>query len=138
MLPQRMFNQKGLYSVVTTFMLVIIMIGVIMFLILFGVESTQRENEASQAIEDFKETATLKEAIVQCVGELSTANLDSGAAYTCKPEKIKGFKIEKLKFFDCTYKKWEVGRNNECSRKSSFYIDIKEEQICLGRIIICS
>ncbi len=137
MLKQKIFNEKGIYSVTTNFMLIVILVVSFLFLISFGAESFSRQKEFSESSDYLKESFSLKEQVVLCTGKLTHEKLNEFEEDVCLNEKIKGFKIESLDFFDCKKEEWFFGENDSCNKKISFYLNIYEKKTCLGRIILC-
>jgi hypothetical protein len=130
-------NKKGVYSITTNFMLIVVLVAAFLFLVSFGVESFSRQKKFSDSIQYLKDSIALKEQILACTGSLTVENLNSLNGKECINADIKGFKIESLEFFGCQKKEWAFGENDSCKKKVVFYLNIMEEKTCLGRLVLC-
>ena len=140
-------NNKGIYSIITTFFLVATMVLVAIGLLYFNYTTSAQEKAMFEGTEPFEKASDIKDSIMGCYGSMNMDKLlDANLAKRCGKKFmdanapiLKGFTLESLKFLSCEQKQTRIGTDNDCKQRFVYYINIdKNYSTCLGRITICS
>jgi hypothetical protein len=133
-------NSKGIYSLFTSFILIVIIIVALLFIGMISVESTTSSSIFISQAQSMQEVGSAKRIIFSCLENKSLDDIMSADNNYCVPKNIKGYKIEQLNFFSCksTFTK-EFGSNENCSSRFSYFYSLQgyDAQKCLARVMIC-
>lgn len=137
----KFMGSKGIYSMMSAFLFVVIMVFAVMFFVFLGATSVAIIGEASKDIQPLQQSNAVKASILRCFSGLDETRIeDKGDECFEKNEKaIEGFQISMEETEICEAKEWEFGDNTKCGKKFPYYVAIKNEAgyNCLGQLTLC-
>lgn len=133
---------KGVYSIMSAFILITILIFVMLFLAFIGSSSIATIKLTANQTQPFQEAQFAKLMIEDCWKDRSGFTLSSmrGADKNfCVKGALQGYSIEVKKFFKCEFEKHDFGVMDRCNKKFPHYIPIADNNgnTCLGVLTLC-
>lgn len=125
---------------ISTFMLVVIIVFVMIFLVYIGYSSIVPVNQLTPSVKPLQESGQIRDFVFRCIGSFDEGKFDkNGIDKACTTPVISGYAIKKEKFLGCIEKSWSVGDNNSCAKKYIYAANITDlnGQNCLGRVSFC-
>ncbi|HIH09869.1 MAG TPA: hypothetical protein HA254_04320 [Candidatus Diapherotrites archaeon] len=134
-------DSRGVYSIISTFMLVVIIVFVMLFLSFMGSSSILAVEVGSKQAEPLQQNNAIREKITGCWHDFSAQAMESVDGNSCLTGQIAGYSIEKLGFLGCSGEKWKFGTvdGSSCKRKFPYLISIGDHNSgrCLGKMVLC-
>lgn len=131
-----MIRQKGTYSILSAFFLVIVIIAVAILLIAMNSLTAITKDKFLNVAADYEFADDIKSRLEECYKGFSDAKLSSPR--DCGISQLQGYSISTIDIFNCPKKKWEFGKNENCKAKYSYVVDVSfGRQVCLARLALC-
>ncbi|MEM4261986.1 MAG: hypothetical protein QXZ13_00870 [Candidatus Diapherotrites archaeon] len=135
-------KNKGMYSIVSAFLLITIIVFAVLFIAFLGSNSIATINIATTQIEPLQKAQYEKLQIQECwnkEGGITKQNIQTKTTSFCNLERKEGYIIEILNNFECQALKKEFGKTDNCTTKLPYYISIPDEKgnKCLGTLTLC-
>jgi len=131
---------KGIYSMISTFMLVVVIVFVVLFLVYIGYSSIVPVNQLTPSIKPLQESGQVRDFVFRCIGTFDENKFDtSGIDSNCTTPVVSGYVVKMENFLGCSSKSWAIGYNDSCEKKYSYAVNIinSKGQKCLGRVYFC-
>lgn len=142
-----LLNNRGIYSLFSAFILIIVLITAVLLIIYLGLSSEIEARITSEQTSVLQQSNNVRNQIVSCwkefsYDELSSRNVDSAnldIINKCVPNLASGYEIKSFGFFGCREDNWEFGNNANCNKRTSYLTNIigSQGQKCLGQLLIC-
>lgn len=131
---------KGMYSIVSAFLLVTIIVFAILFIAFLGSNSTAIVKITTAQIEPFQKAQYEKLQIQKCwqeSGGITSQNIRTKPENFCATQT--GYSIEVIETFECAPTKKDFGKTNSCTTKLPYFLSIPDEKgnNCLGVLTLC-
>ena len=144
---KKKLNKKGIYSLITTFLFIMVVLFVVMSMIYIGNLLKAKKGHINDELIKYNYMMDAKNRILsaECHGQIISETPDIGgrlaANETCEfpINIIKGYKIEMLVYDNCTDEKkvWEHRFSDEDGQEYPYFIPIQANgsgMICPGRL----
>ncbi|MFH0955247.1 MAG: hypothetical protein V1777_04030 [Candidatus Micrarchaeota archaeon] len=134
-------NHKGVYSIVSAFMLIVIVVAAIMTLVYTNFQVAARESLLAEEIEPFHDSVDDKDSLLNCMGPFTQTRIQKESTdHNClnKVPSLSGFEIRQLEFFNCNALVQSIGNTQECTKKLAFLItQDRNGSRCLTELSLC-
>jgi len=149
-----LLQNRGIYDIVSTYFLVVIVVFVVLGLFYFNFLVTGQEAKIFEGIEPFEKANVVKGLLFEspeCFGGAAAkeevTNIAWQAAcsqklFSIDSPRIQWFKLEEPALYNCDHYSKEFsaddGGEEKCSKKFVFYFTlIDNARNCLGRFVFC-
>ncbi len=133
---------KGMYSVVSAFLLITIIVFAVLFLAFLGSNSVATMQITSSQIEPLQKSKYELSFILDCwekAGGFTRQNLSSKPQNFCLLETSSGYSVEIVESFGCGALKKSFGKTDDCTSKLPYFVAVPDEKgnNCLGVLSLC-
>ena len=126
--------RKGMYSIISGFLFVIIAVVLVLGVIYYEVFITEMENMAKDDLNRYEVARDAKNRVHFCFGNVIDPDLFNE---TCEIPLVKGYSIHRYNLSGCTNMTWDPGNVTHYEQRFSYAVPVKENgSICLGELAI--
>ena len=143
-------QNKGIYSMVSAFLLTIVLVFIALGLIYLNLFVLSHESQVFEGAKPFEIASDVKTKIIEteyCFdGKITSENLsDKNLFEDCASKlnelsdgQVLGFSVEKMQHLDCDQVENVGGSMQDCSHKFVFFTNVEEDyKKCLAKMVLC-
>ncbi len=131
---------RGQYGVLTSFFLIVVIIGLMIFLAYFN---SLRIAQPNYIVNEYSTNLQSVDAdfnsIQSCLGVLNSTTLSNDQSTpSCVPSGLRGYNLNTFDLYGCSVENYTVGNFSNCQTKLSYLTNfIENGQTCLAKMVLC-
>lgn len=133
-------DNRGQYGVLTSFLLIVVIVGLMIYLTYFN---SLRITEPNYIVNKYSTNLQKMDndfnSIVSCLNVLNQDSLSSDeSTQKCLPGGLKGYQLNVFYLYDCGAVNYTIGAFTDCHQKFIYLTNyLQNGQVCLSQMELC-